>query len=97
MSTVPSRCTVRTCGARLAGSVLQALTASPRSRISTVSTPQKNTKSEPLMNCTQVVETMPAVTTISVTATPTRITPAACGSPRSGWINEPAPTICGIR
>ena len=59
--------------------------------------PQKKTSSDPLMNCTQVVETMPAVTTISVTATPTRTTPTDCGKPNSGVISEPAPTICGIR
>ena len=49
------------------------------------------------MNCTQVVETMPAVTTIMVTATPTRITPTVCGRPNSGTIRSPAPTICGMR
>ena len=59
--------------------------------------PQKNTSSEPLMNWTQVVDTMPAVTTINVTATPTSTTPTQCGSPKSGTIRSPAPTICGIR
>ena len=49
------------------------------------------------MNCTHVVDTMPAVTTINVTATPTRTTPAACGRPSRGVISAPAPTICGIR
>ena len=49
------------------------------------------------MNCTHVVDTIPAVTTMSVTATPTRITPTAWGSPRSGMIRSPAPTICGIK
>ena len=63
----------------------------------TVSTPQKKTSSDPLMNCTHVVDTMPAVTTMSVTATPTRITPTACGRPSSGTIRSPAPTICGMR
>ena len=52
------------------------------------------------MNCTQVVETMPAVTTISTTTMPTPTTPIACGvmlpmacRPRSGWISAPAPTL----
>ena len=72
-------------------------TVNPRLRIIDVSTPQKKTRSDPLMNCTQVVDTIPAVTTMSVTATPTRITPTAWGSPRSGMIRSPAPTICGMR
>ena len=33
------------------------------------------------MNCTQVVETMPAVTTIRITTAPTSTTPAQCGKP----------------
>ena len=49
------------------------------------------------MNCTHVVDTIPAVTTISVTAMPTRITPTAWGRPSSGTIKSPAPTICGMR
>ena len=62
-----------------------------------MSTPQKKTSSDPLMNCTPVVETMPAVTTIRVTVTPTRITPASWGRPRRGLMSDPAPTIWGIR
>ena len=62
-----------------------------------MSTPQKKTSSDPLMNCTQVVDTMPAVTTMRVTTTPTRITPAVCGRPNSGVMSDPAPTICGMR
>ncbi len=49
------------------------------------------------MNCTQVVDTMPAVTTMVVTTTPTSSTPTTCGRPSSGVISAPAPTICGIR
>ena len=57
----------------------------------------ESTSSEPLMNCTQVVDTMPAVTTMVVTTTPTSSTPTTCGRPSSGLISAPAPTICGIR
>lgn len=49
------------------------------------------------MNCTHVVDTMPAVTTIVVTTTPTSRTPAQCGKPSSGCTSTPAPTICGIK
>ena len=34
------------------------------------------------MNCTQVVETMPAVTTIKITTAPTSTTPTQCGRPK---------------
>ena len=91
-STVPSGRTVRTCGSRL-----PVFSARPRPRIPAASTPQNTTSSDPLMNWTHVVETMPAVTTMSVTTTPTRITPAVCGRPNSGVISDPAPTICGMR
>ena len=84
---------MRTCGVRSTGPERPALTVSPRLRISTVRMPQKKTSSDPLMNCTQVVETMPAVTTMTVTAAPTSITPTAWGSPNSGVTSEPAPTI----
>ena len=47
----------------------------PRFRIITTKMKQKNTNNDPLMNCTQVVETMPAVTTITVTVRPTSSTP----------------------
>ena len=43
------------------------------------------------MNCTQVVETIPAVTTISVTVTPTINTPDQCGKPSKGVMSPPAP------
>src|SRR3954471_4365815 len=46
---------VTTCGA-LGGD-----TFSPRARIITTSTVQKNTSNDPLMNCTHVVDTIPAV------------------------------------
>ena len=72
-------------------------TERPRRRIMIVSKKQNSTSSEPLMNCTQVVDTMPAVTTMVVTTMPTRITPATWGRPSSGVISAPAPTICGIR
>jgi hypothetical protein len=78
-------------------SVAPPLTTSPRRRIRIVRTKQNSTSSEPLMNCTQVVDTMPAVTTMVVTTTPTSSTPTTCGSPSSGVISAPAPTICGIR
>jgi hypothetical protein len=42
----------------------------------TVSSVQKATSRPPLMNCTKVVETIPAVTTIRMTTAPTVITPA---------------------
>ena len=95
MSTVPSGVTVRTCGVRFAAGPVP--TTRPRFKIIAARMPQKNTRSDPLMNCTQVVETMPAVTTIMVTTTPTRITPTVCGRPNSGTIRSPAPTICGMR
>ena len=44
-----------------------------------------------------VVEAMPAVATMNTTTAPTMITPAACGSPSSGLMSTPAPTIWGIR
>ena len=47
----------------------------PRSRISTVMIAHNTTSSVPLMNCTQVVDTMPAVITINVTMQPTSRTP----------------------
>ena len=34
------------------------------------------------MNCTQVVETMPAVTTMKITTAPTSTTPTQCGRPK---------------
>ena len=50
------------------------------------------------MNCTQVVETMPAVTTIDDhdRADDAARRPSAA-SPSSGLTSAPAPTICGIR
>jgi hypothetical protein len=41
-----------------------------------VSSEQKATRRPPLMNCTNVVETIPAVTTIKMTTAPTVMTPA---------------------
>ena len=47
----------------------------PRKRIKTVRKAQSSTSMVPLMNWSQVVETMPAVTTIKVTTHPTMSTP----------------------
>ena len=74
-----------------------ACTSNPRPRISATRIAQSASSRPPLMNCTQVVLTMPAVATITVTTTPTRPTPTHCGRPRSGLISAPAPTICGTR
>ena len=57
----------------------------------------KESKSPPLMNCTQVVLTIPAVVTITVTTTPTSPTPTHDGRPSNGLMSAPAPTICGMR
>ena len=46
-------------------------TSKPRARIIAVSTVLKTTSSDPLRNCTHVVETIPAVTTITITVAPT--------------------------
>ena len=77
--------------------VSRGVTERPRERIWCVRITQKTTSSEPLMNCTQVVLTMPAVTTINTTTAPTRQTPVAWPNPKSGRTSAPAPTICGIR
>ena len=69
----------------------------PRCRMPTTSTAQNATSSDPLMNCTYVVLTIPAVTTIRITSPPTISTPQAWAIPSSGVTSDPAPTICGIR
>ena len=69
----------------------------PRARIMTVIIVHSATRAEPLMNWTHVVETMPAVVTMSVTTQPTMRTPTQCGKPSRGVTRAPAPTICGIR
>ena len=60
-------------------------------------TAQSTTSRLPLMNWTQVVETMPAVMTMVVTMQPTTITPMLWGTPINGRASAPAPTICGMR
>ena len=80
---------------------------SPRCKIITTKIAQKITSSDPLINCTQVVLTIPAVVTMKITMPPTSVTPIAWFRSRpcqshdfrlsSAFSNAPAPTICGMR